>query len=167
MKPPKFEHGIPVIDERPLRIAAGILFSLSVLSIFRIGATGDFSWLLIFVTFITADLLIRIFLNPNLSPTVAIGNLFTRGGTPRWVGLAQKQFAWILGVLLAAILLISFELIGQRNPIASLACIGCLTLLMYEAFFGVCVGCTLYGKVFPNKPTICADGSCEYNLKNS
>ncbi|MEY3408085.1 MAG: hypothetical protein RL038_1146 [Actinomycetota bacterium] len=156
-----FDHGIPVIDERPVRISAGILFGLILLAIFNFMRTGDFTPIYLFVGFISIDLLIRILINPKFSPTIAIGNLFTRSGTPHWIGIPQKKFAWTLGLVLALVMVSSTFLLGERNPIASLSCMACLMLLMYESIFGVCVGCTLYGKLFPNKPTVCPDGSCE------
>ena len=159
----KFDHGIPVIDERPVRIAAGILFGLILLAILNFMRSGDFTPIYWFVAFISADLSIRVFLNPEFSPTIAFGNLFTRKGTPHWIGLPQKKFAWILGLALAIAMIVSTQILGERNPIASLACISCVMLLMYESIFGVCVGCSLYAKVFPNKPTVCPDGSCSIN----
>lgn len=159
----KFDHGIPVIDERPVRIAAGILFGLILLAILNFMRSGDFTPIYWFVAFISADLSIRVFLNPKYSPTIGIGNLFTRTGTPHWIGLPQKKFAWVLGLTLAIAMIVSTQLLGERNPIASLACISCVMLLMYESVFGVCVGCSVYSKVFPSKPTVCPDGSCEVN----
>lgn len=157
----KFDHGIPVIDERPVRIAAGILFGLILLAILNFMRSGDFTPIYWFVAFISVDLLIRITVNPKYSPTIAMGDLFARNGTPHWIGLPQKKFAWALGLALAVLMIVSTQLLGERNPLASLACISCVMLLMYESVFGVCVGCSLYTKVFPDKPTVCPDGSCE------
>jgi Domain of unknown function (DUF4395) len=161
---PVFDHGIPVIDERPIRIAAGILFGLIGIAVINLILTGDFTPIFWFVGFISVDLSIRIFIGARFSPTIAIAELFTKNGTPQWVGLPQKRFAWMLGLFLAVVMVVSTQVMGERNPIASLTCMACVLLLMYEAFFGVCVGCTVYAKLFPSKPTVCADGSCEVKV---
>lgn len=97
---------IPVLNEREIRAAAGMLFLLMFISI-QHATTGDFTLLKYSVIIFLTDMLIRVFIHPNFSPTLIIGRIFVRNQTPEYVGARQKKFAWKIGIVLAFIVFIS------------------------------------------------------------
>ena len=90
--------------------------------------------------------------------------------TPEYVGASQKRFAWSIGLFLANVLLFltivfpSATPIGEEslhNALIGLSCIICLTLLYFEAVFGLCLGCMLYNLFHEEDAKYCAGKSCE------
>ncbi|MGA9292569.1 MAG: DUF4395 family protein, partial [Ignavibacteriaceae bacterium] len=95
-------YDIPVLNEREIRAAAGILFVMMFISILKVIFQGDFLLLKYAVTIFLSDILIRVFINPKFSPSLIIGRLIVRNQVPEYVGAPQKKFAWIIGVILAS-----------------------------------------------------------------
>ena len=58
-------YNIPVLNEREIRAAAGILFLVMLISIMTVIFTGDFLMLKYAVTLFLADILIRVLLIQN------------------------------------------------------------------------------------------------------
>lgn len=86
-------YDIPVLNEREIRAAAGLLFLLMFISIMTVILKGDFLLLKYAVTIFLADILIRVFVNPKFAPTLIMGRLIVRNQVPEYVGAAQKKFA--------------------------------------------------------------------------
>ena len=85
-----------------------------------------------------------------------------------YVGAKQKRFAWSIGLGLALFLFVLTTVftpnIGEEslhNVLIGLSCISCLTLLYFEAVFGICIGCALYNKLHKDKAQYCAGSVCE------
>jgi hypothetical protein len=86
-------YSIPVLNEREIRAAAGILFLMMIISILVVILKGDFLMLKYAVVIFLTDILIRVFINPKFSPTLIIGRLIVRNQVPEYVGAQQKKFA--------------------------------------------------------------------------
>ena len=61
-------YSIPVLNEREIRAAAGILFVMMFISIFLAASKGDFLLLKYAVIIFLTDILIRVVINPRFSP---------------------------------------------------------------------------------------------------
>jgi len=66
-------YAIPVLNEREIRAAAGILFVLMFLAILLVILRGNFLLLKFAVTIFLVDIVIRTFVNPRFSPPSSWG----------------------------------------------------------------------------------------------
>lgn len=66
-------YDIPVLNEREIRAAAGILFVLMFLSILLAVLENNFTMLKFSVVFFLTDILIRVLVNPRYAPTLITG----------------------------------------------------------------------------------------------
>ena len=85
---------IPVINERAVHAAAGILFLAGAVAFGFAVATGTTQPLKPFGMFFMLDMLLRVNAGDRWSPTLTLGRLLVRRQTPEWVGAPQKAFAW-------------------------------------------------------------------------
>ena len=108
-------YSIPVLNEREIRAAAGILFLMMFISIFLAATRGEFLLLKYAVTIFLTDLLVRVFINPKFSPSLIIGRLIVRNQVPEYVGAKQKKFAWIIGVVLASTMFILMVIVNSPD----------------------------------------------------
>jgi Domain of unknown function (DUF4395) len=157
-------YDIPVLNEREVRAAAGILLLATYTSLMFILFNGNFVPIKYVITFFLVDFIIRVFINPRLSPTLIIGRLIVRNQTPEYVGAAQKKFAWIIGVLLSGTMFIFFNIVNAFSPITGIICLICLVFLFFESAFGICLGCKFYPLFFKDKVQYCPGEVCD--LKN-
>lgn len=155
------DYSIPVLNEREIRAAAGILFLMMLISILVVILKGDFTLLKYAITIFLTDIVIRVFINPKFAPTLIIGRLIVRNQTPEYVGAAQKRFAWIIGVVLAVTMYILQVLVNSYSPITGLICFVCLIFLFFESAFGICLGCKFYPLFFKGKVQYCPGEVCE------
>jgi len=158
-------YNIPVLNEREIRAAAGILFLATFTSLLFILFKGNFVPIKYVITFFLTDFLIRVFINPKFSPTLIFARLIVRNQTPEYVGAAQKKFAWIIGVVLSAIMFINFIIINAFSPITGIICLICLIFLFFESAFGICLGCMFYPLFFKEKIQYCPGEVCEVKPK--
>src|SRR6516165_8103830 len=128
-------YGIPVLNEREIRAAAGLLFLATYTSLMYILFKGNFVLIKYVLTLFLLDFLIRVFINPKFSPTLILGRLIVRNQVPEYVGAAQKKFAWIIGVVLSAIMFIFFVFVNAFSPITGIICLICLFFLFFESTF--------------------------------
>lgn len=136
-------YTIPVLNEREIRAAAGILFLIMFISIQQ-AADGNFTMLKYAVIGFLVDMLIRVFINPKYSPTLIIGRFIVRNQTPEYVGARQKKFAWRIGIGLATTMLVLIVIVNSYSPITGIICMVCLLFLFFESVFGICLGCKTY-----------------------
>lgn len=158
-------YNIPVLNEREIRAAAGILFLVMFISIMIVIFTGDFLILKYAVTLFLVDILIRVFINPKFSPTLIIGRLIVRNQVPEYVGAPQKRFAWLIGVALATTIFILLVVLNSISVITGLICFICLIFLFFETAFGICIGCKCYGLIYKNKAQYCPGEICDVKMK--
>ncbi|PKP33164.1 MAG: DUF4395 domain-containing protein [Bacteroidetes bacterium HGW-Bacteroidetes-16] len=154
-------YQIPVLNEREIRAAAGILFLMMFIAILNVIYTGNFLLLKYAVILFLTDILIRVFINPRFSPTLIIGRLIVRNQVPEYVGAQQKKFAWIIGVILALTMFVLLVVVNSQSPITGLICFICLIFLFFESAFGLCLGCKLYSLFYKEKAQYCPGEVCE------
>lgn len=154
-------YDIPVLNEREIRAAAGLLFLATFLSLMFILFRQNFVPIKYVSTFFLLDFIIRVFINPRYSPTLIIGRLIVRNQNPEYVGARQKRFAWIIGVGLSAIMFVFLVLVNAFSPITGIGCLICLLFLFFEAAFGICLGCKFYPLFFKEKVQYCPGEVCD------
>ncbi|MGE5859579.1 MAG: DUF4395 domain-containing protein [Ignavibacteria bacterium] len=158
-------YNIPVLNEREIRAAAGILFLIMFISILLAVLNRDFLMAKYAVTVFLTDLMIRVFVNPKYSPSLIIGRLIVGNQAPEYVGAPQKKFAWLIGVALVAVTFILLVVVNSFSPITGLICFICLIFLFFESAFGICLGCLFYGLFYKEKAQYCTGEVCEIKPK--
>lgn len=159
-------YDIPVLNEREIRAAAGILFLAVLISFFMIISGGNFVPIKFNITFFLTDFLIRVLISPRFSPTLIIGRLIVRNQTPEYVGAKQKRFSWIIGIVLSATMFVLMVLVNSYSPITGIVCLICLIFLFFESAFGICLGCKFYALVFREKAQYCPGEVCDIKTRH-
>lgn len=155
-------YEIPVLNEREVRAAAGILFLFAFIAIMiAILKEGDFLMLKYFVLGFLLDFIIRVFINPKFAPTLIMGRLIVHRQYPEYVGAAQKKFAWVIGLFLGLVMLALVVILNTYSVITGLICLLCLIFLFFESAFGICLGCLTYGWFYGKKAKYCPGEVCE------
>jgi len=156
---------IPVLNEREIRAAAGILFLVIFSAYVRIILAGDFVLAKYAITLFFTDFLIRVFISPRFSPSLIVGRLIVRKQTPEYVGAKQKKFAWIVGVFLSFTMLIFMVVINSFSPITGIVCLLCMVFLFFESSFGICLACKIYTAVYKEKVLYCPGEVCDVKAR--
>lgn len=153
-------YPVPVVNERTVRAAAGLLFFPAVVSFMNALLTANYQPTRLFVIVFLIDMTLRM-LNPSWAPSMIVGGWIVRHQTPDWVGAPQKRFAWGLGLLLG--LAMAYLMVFNRTmgPVNMLVCASCLTLMFFESAFGICLGCKLYNLFNKEQAQLCPGGVCE------
>lgn len=159
-------YNVPVLNEREVRAAAGILFLATFLSLMFIVFNGNFVPIKYVVSIFLLDFMIRVFVSPKYSPTLILARMIVSNQTPEYVGAAQKKFAWIIGVILAVIMFVFFIIVNAYSAITGIICLICLIFLFFEAVFGICLGCMFYPLFFKDKIQLCPGDICEVKQKH-
>ena len=160
-------YNIPVLNEREIRAAAGILFLATFISLMFILFQNNFLPIKYVLSAFLVDFIIRVFINPKFSPTLIIGRLIVSNQTPEYVGAQQKKFAWIIGVTLSAAMFILIVIVNSYSPITGVICVICLLFLFFESAFGICLGCKFYPLFFNEKAKRCPGEVCDPGSKQS
>jgi hypothetical protein len=159
--------GIPVLNEREIRAAAGLLFLMLFLSVMFVAFQQNFTPLKYAVTIFLIDILLRVLVSPRFAPSLILGRLIVRNQTPEYVGAEQKKFAWIIGIVLASIFFVHMVVINAYSPITGVVCFTCLIFLFFEASFGICLGCKVYPWFHKERPQLCPGEVCEPGTKQA
>jgi len=154
-------YTIPVLNEREVRAAAGILFFFTFLSLMFIVFKGNFLMIKYVITVFLTDFIIRVFVSPKYAPTLIISKLIVSRQTPEYVGAAQKKFAWIIGVVLAGTMFVLMVLVNSYSVITGVICLICLVFLFFESVFGICLGCLFYNLIYKDKAQHCPGEICK------
>jgi hypothetical protein len=154
-------YEVPVLNEREVRAAAGILFFFALVSFMNSWLLGNFRLTQIFVVAFLVDFTIRIFVNPRFSPSLILGRLAVGRQQPEWTGAPQKRFAWVVGWALAVAMFYLIVLNSVIGPVNLLVCATCLTLLFFESAFGICLACKIYNAFTRKRAQHCPGGVCE------
>jgi len=158
-------YTIPVLNEREIRAAAGILFLATFTSLMFILFNGNFILIKYVISIFLLDFIIRVCINPEFSPTLIIARLIVQNQTPEYVGAAQKKFAWKIGILLSATMFFFFVIVNAYSPITGIICLICLVFLFFESAFGICLGCLFYPLFYKEKVQLCPGDVCEVKEK--
>lgn len=154
-------YDIPVLNEREIRGAAGILFLFMLISFMNIMFKANFLMIKYFITVFMLDMAIRVFINPKYSPSLIIARFAVRNQTPQYVGAAQKKFAWYIGLTLSTAMFIHMIVFNAYGPINGFSCLICMILMFFEVAFGICIGCKIYGLFNKGKVQYCPGEVCE------
>jgi len=158
-------YNTPVLNEREIRAAAGILFLATFTSLMFILFKDNFLPIKYVLTIFLADFIIRVFVNPKFSPTLITGRLIVGNQLPEYVSAKPKRFAWIIGVCLSAIMFIMMVIVNSYSPITGIICLICLVFLFFESVFGICLGCKFYPLFFKEKAQHCPGEVCDARTK--
>lgn len=160
-------YSVPVLNEREIRAAAGILFLATFLSLLFILFRGNFIPIKFVISFFLADFLVRVLLSPRFSPTLILGRLIVGNQTPEYVAAAPKRLAWIIGVALSATMFVLMVLMNTYSPVSGIICFVCLIFLFFESAFGICLGCKFYRLVYREAPVLCPGEVCEVKTRQA
>lgn len=155
------DYDVPVLNEREVRAAAGILFFFALVSFMNAWTMGNFRLTRIFVIAFLIDFTIRIFINPKYAPSMILGRFAVRKQAPEWIGAPQKRFAWAVGWVLAVAMLFLIVINNVIGPINLLVCTTCLLLMFFESAFGICLACKIYNTFSSRQAQHCPGGVCE------
>lgn len=158
-------YSIPVLNEREIRAAAGLLFLATFISLMLILFKGNFVPIKYVIVFFFTDFLVRVFISPRFSPTLILGRLIVRNQNPEYVGAKQKLFAWVIGLILSGTMFVFFILVNAYSPITGIICLICLLFLFFESAFGICLGCIAYKLFYKEKAQYCPGEICDRNKK--
>ena len=154
-------YEVPVLNEREVRAAAGIMFTGAMVSFMNAFLIREYDLLKVFITAFLIDFAIRLFINPLYAPSMVLGRIAVQKQKAEYTGAPQKKFAWSIGLIMAVtmfILVVILENVGIFNLIM---CIMCLTFLLFESAFGICIGCYLYSWLYKKPAKLCPGGACE------
>ena len=75
-------HDIPVLNERAVRAAAGLLFLLAIVAFMNAWLLGKFQPTRVFVLAFLADFTLRLFVHPRYAPSLILGQWLVRRQQP-------------------------------------------------------------------------------------
>jgi hypothetical protein len=155
-------YTVPVMNERAVRAAAGIVFLFAMVSFMNAWLLGNFGPTRVFVVAFLIDFSLRLLVNPRYAPSLILGQWFVRKQQPEYVGAPQKRFAWAIGFVLAVTMLYLVVIKQVIGPINLIVCAACLVLLFFEAAFGICIGCKVYNAFKTDQAQLCPGNVCEF-----
>lgn len=162
----------PVINEREVRGAAGIMFFIGLVSFVYVFVTRSYTPLYIVVPLFWIDFFIKSIFQPHWSPFGFIARFIVRKQKPEYVGAIQKRFAWSIGLFLATIMLIGPIGFGIRGMLPLTICLVCIFFMWLESSFGICLGCNIYTFLIrigvldePDVRPACPGGVCRIHKK--
>jgi hypothetical protein len=158
-------YTIPVLNEREIRAAAGMMFLATFISLMLILFKGNFVPIKYVLIIFLTDFSIRLFVNPKFAPILIIGRLIVSNQNPEYVGAAQKKFAWYIGLILSATMFVLMVIINSFSYITGIVCLICLILMFFETAFGICLGCKIYKIFNKEKVQYCPGEVCDQKAK--
>jgi hypothetical protein len=158
---------IPVLNEREIRAASGIMFLFALISFLNILYKKDFLLAKFFVLIFVLDFIIRVFVNPRFSPLLIFGRMIVKNQTPEYVGAPQKKFAWKIGLTLSFIMFLLLNVLNTYSIFTGLICFVCLIFLFFESSFGICLGCIFYRRFTKHEIKYCPGEICEIKERTS
>ena len=154
-------YAVPVLNEREIRAAAGLMFLALFTAFMFILFKQDFVLVKYVVIIFLTDFLFRVAVSPRLSPLLIIGRMIVARQVPEYVEAAPKKFAWQIGLVLSGLMTVLLVALNSYSIISTSICFACLLFLFFESAFGICIGCVMY-RWFYQKPSIyCAGAQCE------
>jgi hypothetical protein len=157
----------PVVNEREIRAAAGLMFLIGSITFAYVFFTRDFAPIYILVPIFWLDFLLKSVLQPHYSIFGWLGSLLVKKQDPEYVGAIQKRFAWSIGLALASIMMVFVLGMEVRGLLPFSICSVCLFFMWMESSLGICVGCKIYSALInkgllksPDIKPACPGGSC-------
>lgn len=158
-------YQVPVLNEREIRAAAGIMFFFAFLSLLLILFKNEFLLAKTVIYLFFFDFLIRLLINPRFAPTLIIGRIIVGNQKPEYVGAPQKRFSWFIGLALSGTMFALMVVYNTWSIFTGLSCLFCLIFLFFEASFGICLGCLVYNLIYKEKAKLCPGNVCEPNQR--
>ena len=158
-------YTIPVLNEREVRAAAGLMFLSTFISLMLILFEGNFVPIKYVLIIFLTDFCIRLFVSPKYAPILVIGRLIVSNQNPEYVGAKQKKFAWYIGLILSATMFVLMVIINSFSYITAIVCLICLILMFFETAFGICLGCKIYKIFNKEKVQYCPGEICDLKAK--
>jgi hypothetical protein len=159
-------YSIPVLNNREIRAAAGIMFLAAFISLVLILSGGNFIPVKYVLSVFVLEFFIRLFISPGYAPLLIIGRFIVSSQRPEYVGAEQKKFAWYIGFTIATVMFFLLVIVNAYSPVTGVACLLCLVLMFFETAFGICIGCKLYGIIKKEKAQYCPGEICEVKDKH-
>ena len=155
-------YDIPMLNEREVRAAAGILLFFATIAFANMWFMQDLTIMKWFITFFMFEFFIRVLINPSLAPSMVLGRLVVKKQEPEFVGAPQKRWAWAIGLIMSTVMFFVIVVFQYKGMLNIYVCMTCLAFLYLEAVFGICVGCKLYSALSKNKAQHCPGGACSF-----
>jgi hypothetical protein len=160
-------YTIPVLNNREIRAAAGIMFLTAFISLFVIINSANFVPIKYVLSLFLVEFFIRLFIHPRYAPLLITGRLIVSNQYPEYTGAAQKKFAWYIGFAISLTMFILMVVMNTYSPVTGIACLICLILMFFESAFGICVGCKIYRMIEKEKAQYCAGEVCDIKQKHA
>lgn len=155
-------YSVPVLNERAVRAAAGILFALALFAFMHAWLQANFGPTRLFIIGFLIEFSIRLFVSPKYAPSLIMGQWLVRKQAPEYSGAAQKAFAWAIGFALSLLMFYLMVLNQHIGPLNLWVCGICLTLMWFETSAGICIGCKLYNAIAKDPAQLCPGNTCVY-----
>jgi hypothetical protein len=151
---------VPVLHERAVRAAAGLLFLFAMIAFMDAWLVGHFEPTRIFAVALVVDFALRPFVSPRGAPSLIVGRWLVRRLQPKWSGAPRKRLAWGIGFMLALVMLWPVVVQKLVGPVNLLVYAVCLSLLFFETAFGIGIGGKRDGWLRREAPRACSGGAC-------
>lgn len=158
-------YSIPVLNEREIRAAAGIMFLAIFISLMEILYSENFLPIKYVITIFLVDFSIRLFIKTRFAPILIISRMIVSNQNPEYVGAEQKKFAWNIGLILSASMFILMPILNTYSFVTGIVCLICLFLMFFETAFGICIGCKIYKIIKKKKAQYCPGEICDIKAK--
>lgn len=162
----------PVVNEREIRGAAGIMFAIAMATFMYVFITRDYAPMYIVVPLFWMDFFLKTMFQPEWSIFGTIARIVVRKQKPEYVGAIQKRFAWAIGLFLASIMMVGPIFFEVRGLLPISICSICIFFMWLESAFGICVGCKMYTALIhqgvikkPDVQPVCPGGVCSISKK--
>jgi hypothetical protein len=154
-------YAVPVLNEREIRAAAGIMFLVLLIAFMLILFRQDFLLVKYVIVIFLTDFIIRVFASPRFSPLLILGRLVVSKQVPEYVGAPHKKFAWQIGLALSGLMFLLLVVLNSYSSLTAVSCLLCLVFLFFEAAFGICLGCWFYRLLYKEEAADCAGQICK------
>ena len=141
------------VNETAIRVGASIMFTIGFFTFWSVYYAGMYQMALVIVSWFFIDFVLKV-INPDYSFINQIAIWLTKHKKPVWVWAIQKRFAWAIGLIMSAIVLIALiyrvviiqdlSYIPQTLSWPMYLCIMCLIFMRLESTLGRCAGCRIY-----------------------
>lgn len=155
-----------VFNENEVRAAAGVTLVIAAVAFCFAYFEQQYVPLQVASMFFLVEFGLRATLGIRYSPVGVVARRLTRGQAPEWVSAKPKRFAWMIGIAMAAAMVI-ITTAGIRGTLPRSLCFTCLTLMWMESALGVCLGCKIYAWLLRHgyksrdaEIEVCAGGVC-------
>ncbi len=155
-------YSVPVLNERAVRAAAGILFALALFAFMHAWLQANFGPTRLFIIGFLIEFSIRLFISPKYAPSLIVGQWLVRKQAPEYTGAAQKAFAWAIGFVLSLLMFYLMVLNQHIGPLNLVVCGVCLILMWFETSAGICIGCKMYNAFAKDPAQLCPGNTCAY-----